>query len=666
MTTMAASNLGNPRLRVTYPFTAIVGMEKAKLALLTVSVNPLIGGVLLRGDKGTGKTTLVRGLANVLPEIEVVADCPFNCNPRNPMEMCDNCYLRWSRGEKLRIEKRKMKVVDLPLSVTPDRLIGTVDFEKALREGVRTLKPGLLAEANRNILYIDEVNLLDDYIADLILDAAAFGWNIIEREHISFKHPAKFILVGSMNPEEGELRPQLLDRFGLVVDVEAPQDPEVRAEIVRRVEDFSNDPISFYKKYLPKEEELKQKIVNARKILPRVEVDDELLRLLAKTLVELKIRTCRAEIVTVRVAKALAALDGRTKVTLEDLKKAMELALPHRISLKPFEPQEQKSALSKVLQRFTNEVHNEHEGRNFPENTADKDSHEPHNGKGNHIPRNEMKSERSKGGNSDKVVPPEKTDLRIPEIRRQSKDTSLNSYSNSRYRYSTVINEPFGVQVSYMSSVPNHIDVDVVGTIVNMSSLGIRQILEVPKDLAKDLIAVKVRRRRIPSLTIIAVDSSGSMNVGKRIALAKGIAQKIIEVSYTKRSWLSLIAFRRDGVSVYVPPTKKYGEILNKIVSMPTGGRTPLPAALEKIIETSLVFKAKHKNPYVRAILITDGKANKPLYTTVEADIAQLSEKIGKAGIELEIYDTRGNSIDPAISYIDKVADYAGAKIYRV
>ncbi len=323
--------------RPVFPFPAIVGQEKAKLALLIVAVNPSVGGVLLRGDKGTGKTTMVRALADVLPEVKVVADCIFSCDPDDPRYMCDRCYARYVRGEELPVTYRKMKVVDLPLSITIERLVGTINVEKFLREGVIEFKPGILAEANRNILYIDEVNLLDDYIIDTLLDVAASGWNIVEREGISVRHPARFILVGSMNPEEGDLRPQILDRFGLVVDVEAPMDPEVRAEIVRRVEEWQEDPVSFYKKYLPEIEALRERIRQARNILQKVEIDEDLLKLLTKTVVELGIRTSRAEITTVRAAKAIAALDGRTHVTLEDLKKAMELTLPHRLRSRPFQ-----------------------------------------------------------------------------------------------------------------------------------------------------------------------------------------------------------------------------------------------------------------------------------------------------------------------------------------
>ncbi|WP_157198802.1 ATP-binding protein [Methanocaldococcus infernus] len=320
---------------LTYPFTAIVGQEKMKKALILNAINPKIGGVLIRGEKGTAKSTAVRALADVLPELEVVEGCPFNCDPNG--ELCDICKERKKRGE-LKVIKRKMKVVNLPIGATEDRVVGTLDIEKAIKEGIKALEPGILAEANRNILYIDEVNLLDDHIIDLLLDAAAMGWNIIEREGIRVKHPSRFILVGTMNPEEGELRPQILDRFGLMVEVEGLRDIKERVEVIKRVEEFNENPEAFYKRFEEEQKKLKERIIKAREILKNVKIKDDLLELISKICLELGIQTSRADITVVRTAKAIAAFNGREYVTLDDIKEACELALPHRMRRKPFEP----------------------------------------------------------------------------------------------------------------------------------------------------------------------------------------------------------------------------------------------------------------------------------------------------------------------------------------
>ena len=318
--------------KVVYPFGAIVGQEKAKKALLCCAVDPSIGGVLLTGDKGAGKSTLVRSLSHVLPNFEAVLECPFNCNPENPLEMCDNCYENANSANEFKKLEKTMKVVDLPLSVTIDRLVGTIDIKKALNEGKRVLQPGILANANRNILYIDEVNLLDDYVIDILLDSAAMGWNTIEREGISFKHPSRFVLIGSMNPEEGELRPQLLDRFGLYVEIESLFEAEDRLEVLKRVEKFQKDPFSFYETYASIEKNLTESIKLAKKILNDVTISEELLKMLIDSIIHLGIKTHRAEITTIKTAKTIAALDGRMEVSLEDLKTAMDLALIHRLS----------------------------------------------------------------------------------------------------------------------------------------------------------------------------------------------------------------------------------------------------------------------------------------------------------------------------------------------
>jgi len=315
---------------IVYPFVAFVGQDLLKLALLAIAVNPSIGGLLIRGEKGTGKSVVVRGLADVLPPIEVVADCPFNCDPHNPLLMCSRCRERYSRGEKLPTKKVKMKVVTLPIGATEDMVLGTIDIEKVLKEGERAFRPGVLARANRNILYIDEINLLPDHLVDIILDAAAMGWNYIERENISFSHPARFILVGTMNPEEGDIRPQLLDRLSLCVDVRGINDPELRMEIIRRNIEFQQDPLSFRERYKERTENLQKRIIYAKNIVNEVTIDSPLLFLIAELCRMLSVDGHRPDIVIAQTAKALAALEGRREVRSADIRILAYMALVHR------------------------------------------------------------------------------------------------------------------------------------------------------------------------------------------------------------------------------------------------------------------------------------------------------------------------------------------------
>jgi len=316
--------------QLTYPFSALVNQERMKLALILNAINPRIGGVLIRGAKGTGKSTAVRALAELLPEIEVVKGCPFNCNPHDPTNMCEICREKYEKGEKFEIEKRKMRIVSLPIGATEDRLIGTLDITRAIKEGIKALEPGLLAEANQNILYIDEINLLPDHIVDDILDAAASGWNIVEREGISVSHPSRFILIGTMNPEEGELRPQLLDRMALHVQVENIYDKDMRIEIMRRNIEFEEDPIKFREKYRREQDELKEKILNARRILKKVKVPSELLEVIARMCIMLHVDGHRPDIVMLKTSKALAAFEGSLTVNVNHILQCAHLTLSHR------------------------------------------------------------------------------------------------------------------------------------------------------------------------------------------------------------------------------------------------------------------------------------------------------------------------------------------------
>jgi len=323
-----------------FPFTAIVGQERMKMALILNAISPQIGGVLIRGERGTAKSTAARALAALLPEIEVVADCPFGCHPRRPDRQCDNCRERVARGEQLPITRHRTRFIDLPVSATEDRVVGTLDIELAIKKGERHFEPGVLAAANRGLLYVDEVNLLDDHVVDLLLDSAAMGVNVVEREGISFSHPARFILVGTMNPEEGDLRPQLLDRFALCVDIQGIHHPEARVKILERTVQFERNPAAFYTQWEPKEQEISQDIANARKLLDDVTYSPRDLFTIAALTSEMHVDGHRADIVILKAAIAHAAFNRRTHVTDEDILVAAELALPHRLKRHPFQDTE--------------------------------------------------------------------------------------------------------------------------------------------------------------------------------------------------------------------------------------------------------------------------------------------------------------------------------------
>lgn len=326
-----------------YPFTAIVGQERMKLALVLNVINPRIGGVLIRGEKGTAKSTAVRALADLLPEREVVQDCPFGCLLTEPALLCDTCRALQASG-RLRGGLSKMRVVDLPISATEDRVVGTLDIEHTLKTGEKRFEPGVLAQANGNILYVDEVNLMDDHIVDILLDAAAMGVNFVEREGVSYAHPANFVLVGTMNPEEGDLRPQLLDRFGLVVEVSGETDLTQRVQIIKRRLSFEAEPERFTRDYLEAQQRLAAEIGRAKELLPQVNLPDQAVELAARIAIELGVDGHRADITTIKTAQTLAAFHGRTAVSSEDIVKAAELALPHRLRRRPLEDETSSAA----------------------------------------------------------------------------------------------------------------------------------------------------------------------------------------------------------------------------------------------------------------------------------------------------------------------------------
>jgi magnesium chelatase subunit I len=323
--------------RPVFPFTAIVGQEEMKLSLILNVIDPKIGGVMVMGDRGTGKSTTVRALSDLLPDMKVVANDPFNSDPNDPELMNEDIFKKVQRGESLPIEMKKIPMIDLPLGATEDRVCGTIDMEKALTEGIKAFEPGLLAAANRGILYVDEVNLLDDHLVDVLLDSAASGWNTVEREGISISHPARFILVGSGNPEEGELRPQLLDRFGMHAEIRTVKEPDLRVQIVEQRAAFDESPIHFRENYNQSQNALREKIIQARETLKKVSLNYDFRVKISQICSELNVDGLRGDIVTNRAAKALAAFEGRTEVTAQDIFRIIPLCLRHRLRKDPLE-----------------------------------------------------------------------------------------------------------------------------------------------------------------------------------------------------------------------------------------------------------------------------------------------------------------------------------------
>tara|TARA_Y100001968_G_scaffold224652_1_gene207360 strand:- start:466 stop:1554 length:1089 start_codon:yes stop_codon:yes gene_type:complete len=353
--------VSSTRKRRVFPFTSVIGQEEMKLALLLNVIDPRIGGVMIMGDRGTGKSTTIRALADLLPAIEVVEGDPYNSSIDDPDLQSNDVRERIENGSDIKKGEKQVPMVDLPLGATEDRLCGTIDIEKALSEGVRAFEPGLLAKANRGLLYVDEVNLLDDHLVDVLLDSAASGWNTVEREGISVRHPARFVLIGSGNPEEGELRPQLLDRFGMSVEVRTVREAKLRVQVVDQRTAFDNDPEAFSDSVQKNQASLQQKVINAQNLLNEVNIDEDLRLRISAVCGELDVDGLRGDIVSNRAARALAAFEGRREVTEEDIARVVSTALRHRLRKDPLEQVDSGDrvikAFCKVFERSeTNDV----------------------------------------------------------------------------------------------------------------------------------------------------------------------------------------------------------------------------------------------------------------------------------------------------------------------
>jgi len=649
--------------RMILPFTAIVGQEKMKKTLILNAINPKIGGVLIRGEKGTAKSTAVRSLAELLPDIDVVKGCPFNCNPYDEHEMCDICYSKVKNNEKLEVVRRKVIVKDLPLGATEDRVVGSLNVEKAIKEGIKALEPGILADANRGILYIDEVNLLDDYIANVLLDAAAMGVNVVEREGVSVAHPAKFILIGTMNPEEGEIRPQLLDRFGLHVEVESIDDIDKRIEIIKTAEDFERDPISFVKRYEPKQHELKDKILKAKEILPYVEIDEDLLRTVAETCIRFNVRSHRAEITVVRTAKTISAFDGRKKVNLDDIKEAMEFALPHRMRSMPFDqPILEREKIEESIGQSKNDRNNDKK-KDYDIDTDNSTDNDKDN---NQTEKNQIpKEERFDIGSS---IDP--SFLGMDNLKKMKKYTS-----NPTGKGSSSLDQARGRYIGYRIPKGRSCDIAIDATIRTAAPYQKERRKDLEEESTNGLIILKedirdkVRMKEVSILSLFVVDASGSMGENKRMESAKGAIFSLLLNSYQKRDKVALIAFRGNDASVLLPPSSSIDKAVKYLKDLPTGGKTPLAAGISKGLD--LIKDEKRKNPDIvpMMVLISDGRSNVSFKgDNIKEELIDLSSRINREGVHLVIIDTETgtNKFSKKLGYNELIAKISYGTYYKL
>ncbi|MEU8676459.1 putative cobaltochelatase [Streptomyces sp. NPDC048560] len=597
-----------------YPFTAIVGQDDLRLGLLLNAVSPAVGGVLVRGEKGTAKSTAVRALAALMPEVSVVPGCRFSCDPVVPDPACPDGP-HGAAGEV----SRAARTVELPVGASEDRLVGALDIERALSEGVKAFEPGLLADAHRGILYVDEVNLLHDHLVDLLLDAAAMGASYVEREGVSVRHAARFLLVGTMNPEEGELRPQLLDRFGLTVEVAASRDTDLRVEVVRRRLAYDDDPAGFAARWADQEGELRERIAAARALLPHVVLGDGVLRQIAATCAAFEVDGMRADIVMARTATALAAWAGREEVLPEDVRQAALLALPHRRRRNPFDaPGLDEDKLDDTLRDAArDEGGDEGEGDNEP------DPDGPGGGGGGVPPQNDG-PEGPAGADTPGQQPESGGDApgqgRLPGGGEQQPVRAAEPFrtkmlsvpglgegaAGRRSRARTEHGRTTGSRRPEGALTKLHLAATVQAAAPHQRARGRsgRGLV-----VRRDDLRQATREGREGNLVLFVVDASGSMAARQRMSAVKGAVMSLLLDAYQRRDKVGLITFRGKGAEVVLPPTSSVDAAAARLESLPTGGRTPLAAGLLKAHDVLRVERLRDPSRRPLLLVVTDGRA---------------------------------------------------------
>ncbi|MFE7650736.1 putative cobaltochelatase [Streptomyces phaeoluteigriseus] len=590
-----------------FPFTAVVGQDDLRLALLLNAVSPAVGGVLVRGEKGTAKSTAVRALSVLLPAVPVVSGCRFSCDPARPDPACPDGPHESGAGVE-----RPARMVELPVGASEDRLVGALDIERALSEGVKAFEPGLLADAHRGILYVDEVNLLHDHLVDLLLDAAAMGASYVEREGVSVRHASKFLLVGTMNPEEGELRPQLLDRFGLTVEVAASREPDQRVEVVRRRLAYDDDPAGFAGRWAEEEASVRARIVAARKLLPSVLLGDGALRQIAATCAAFEVDGMRADIVMARTATALAAWAGRTEVLAEDVRQAALLALPHRRRRNPFDaPGLDEDKLDETLEEYGGSDDEDPDPEGGPDGPGGGDggggeppSEGPGGGDTGARPEAGDSGEPQPSGGGGEQQPARAAEpfrtkvLSVPGLGEGT--AGRRSRARTEHGRTTGARRPRGALTKL------HLAATVQAAAPHQRARGRsgRGLV-----VRRDDLRQATREGREGNFVLFVVDASGSMAARQRMGAVKGAVLSLLLDAYQRRDKVGLVTFRGSAAEVALPPTSSVDAAAVRLESLPTGGRTPLAAGLLRAHDVLRVERLRDPARRALVVVVTDGRA---------------------------------------------------------
>lgn len=670
------------------PFTAIVGQDSLKEALVLNAINQDLMGVLIKGQRGTAKSMAVRAIAELLPELEFSTECPYGCSPEIFEPHCDICQAIIDSGEHLRTEVKKMRVVTLPLGATEDRVIGSINVEKALKGGVNSFEPGLLAQANRGILYIDEINLLDDNLVDILLDAAAMGVNTVEREGISITHPSRFILVGTMNPEEGELRPQLTDRLGLYVDVKGIEDIDERVKIIDIVENFDMDPEDFFSSYKNEQNILAQRIGGAIKILSKVKLQRDLKNLIAKICIDFGIDGHRADILISRCAKTLAAFDGRLIAEKRDVEKAAKYVIPHRVRRDPFDDEKpiDESLKTMINQSTSGQEHDNDKNEkndkddlkngdtgqnNGSENKNDNDTNDTNEEDGedkeknfNMPPQQNREEDQNRSNDNQEDISKSATkENKAPLIEAVApkmeikKDKKIKA---GRGRRTLTLSSHSGKYVKSKIPKKNTSDIAIDATI--RSSIAVKGRLDV--DISD--IREKVRERKKAVTIVFVVDASGSMGVGKRMEFARSALASILKDSYQKRDKVGFIVFRGTGAVTLIKPTSSVYLASKKVKEVPTGGKTPLSSGLLEALKILSDEIIKDKNCIPAMVLVSDGKANATIKNNnnLKKEIVEISKKLKEKGINIFVIDADDARL--RLGFNQEIIKHGGGKYFNL